>query len=143
MAVAKQFQKLINTEKELHDKSAFILDDTVEAKTGRRMEQISFIHDHVAGRKASKMGFKNLTLGFYDGKSFLPLDFSLHAEKTLKKARHRKEQYQKQRHPKSAGAKRIHECKVDKITNGLNMLKRAVKHGFRARYVLVDSWFSS
>jgi len=143
LAVAKQFQKLINTEKELHDKSAFILDDTVEAKTGRRIEQISFIHDHVAGRKAIKMGFKNLTLGFYDGMSFLPLDFSLHAEKPLKKARHRKDQYQKQRDPKSAGAKRIHECKVDKITNGLSMLKRAVKHGFRARYVLVDSWFSS
>jgi predicted nucleic acid-binding Zn finger protein len=143
LAVAKQFQKLVNAEKALHDKAAFILDDTVEAKTGRRIEQISFIHDHVAGRKASKMGFKNLTLGFYDGVSFLPLDFSLHAEKPLKKARHLKEQYQKQRHLKSAGAKRIHECKVDKITNGLNMLKRAVKHGFRARYVLVDSWFSS
>jgi hypothetical protein len=143
LAVAKQFQKLVNAEKALHDKAAFILDDTVEAKTGRRIEQISFIHDHVAGRKASKMGFKNLTLGFYDGVSFLPLDFSLHAEKPLKKARHLKEQYQKQRHLKSAGAKRIHECKVDKITNGLNMLKRAVKHGFRARYVPVDSWFSS
>jgi hypothetical protein len=44
---------------------------------------------------------------------------------------------------KTAGAKRVHECKMDKISNGLNMLKRAIKHGFRAKYVLVDSWFSS
>lgn len=41
------------------------------------------------------------------------------------------------------GAKRQKECKVDKITNGIRMLKKAVKHGFKANYVLVDSWFPS
>ncbi|MHB8983733.1 MAG: IS4 family transposase [Carboxydocellales bacterium] len=143
LAFAKQFQHLVNPQKEIADKSAFILDDTTQAKTGRRIEQITKVFDHVAGRKGSKLGFKNLTLGLFDGKSFNPLDFSLHAEKPLKKARHRKEQYKKQRHPKSSGAKRIRECNVSKITNGLAMLKRAVKQGFRANYVLVDSWFSS
>lgn len=142
-AVAKRFQKLVNPQKEIASNSAFILDDTIEAKTGRRIEQISFVHDHVAGKKVNKLGFKNLTLGFFDGKSFTPLDFSLHSEQLLRKARHRKEQYKKQRNSKSAGAKRIRECKVDKITNGINMLKRAIKQGFRAKYVLVDSWFSS
>lgn len=141
--VAKQFQKLVNPEKEIANNSAFILDDTTEAKTGRRIEQISFIHDHVAGRKGNKLGFENLTLGFFDGKSFTPLDFSLHSEKPLKKASHRKEQFKKQRDPKTLGAKRLRECKRDKITNGLCMLKRALRHGFRAKYVLVDSWFSS
>lgn len=77
-----------------------------------------------------QVGFKNLTLGLFDGKSFNPLDFSLHADK-------------KQRHPKSSGAKRIRECNISKIMNGLAMLKRAVKQGFKANYVLVDSWFSS
>ena len=143
MAIAKQFQHLVNPQKEIADKSAFILDDTTDAKTGRRIEKISRVFDHVAGRKGTKLGFKNLTLGLFDGKSFNPLDFSLHAEKPLKKARHRKEQYKKQRDPKSFGAKRIRECNVSKIENGLNMLKRAVKQGFRAKYVLVDSWFSS
>lgn len=71
------------------------------------------------------------------------LDFTLQAEKALKKARHRKEQFKKQRDPRSCGAKRIKECHVSKITNGLDMLKRAVKQGFRAKYVLADSWFSS
>lgn len=143
LVFAKQFQHLVNPQKEISDKSAFILDDTTHAKTGRRIEQISMVFDHVAGRKGSKLGFKNLTLGLFDSKSFIPLDFSLHSEKPLKKARHRKEQYKKQRHSKSSGAKRIRECNVSKITNGLNMLKRAVKQGFRANYVLVDSWFSS
>ena len=143
LAVGKQFQQLVNSEKELAEHSAFILDDTMEAKTGRRIERISIVHDHVAGKKGNKLGFKNLTLGLFDGKSFTPLDFSFHSEKILKKARHRKEQYRKERNPKTAGAKRIRECNIDKITSGLNMLRRAIKHGFRAKYVLVDSWFSS
>lgn len=143
LAIAKQFQRLVNPEKEIASHSAFILDDTTEAKTGRRIEQISMVHDHVSGKQGSKLGFKNLTLGLFDGKSFNPLDFSLHAEKRLKKARHRREQYRKQRAPQSSGAKRVQECHTDKITNGLNMLKRAYKQGFRANYVLVDSWFSS
>jgi len=143
LAFAKQFQQLVNPKKDIADNSAFVIDDTTESKTGRRIEQISWVYDHVAGRQGNKLGFKNLTLGFFDGKSFNPLDFSLHAEKPLKKARHRKEQYKKERNPQSSGVKRIRECHVSKITNGLNMLKRAVKQGFRAKYVLVDSWFSS
>jgi len=143
LIIAKQFQRLVNPTNEVDDKSAFILDDTTIAKTGRRIEQISMVFDHVAGRKGSKLGFKNLTLGIFDGKIFRPLDFTLQAEKALKKARHRKEQYKKQRDPKSHGAKRIRECHVSKITNGLDMLKRALKQGFKAKYVLVDSWFSS
>jgi len=93
-------------------------------------------------KKVANWGFKNLTLGLFDGKSFLPLDFSLHSEKPLK-AKHRKQRHQKQRNPKSPGTKRMKECSIDKITNGLQILKRAIKHGFRAKYVLTDSWFSS
>jgi hypothetical protein len=143
LVMAKQFQRLVNPTNEVDDKSAFILDDTTHAKTGRRIEQMTKVFDHVAGKKGSKLGFKNLTFGFFDGKSLTPLDFTLQVEKQLKKARHRKDRFKKQRDPKSAGAKRIKECHVSKITNGLDMLKRALKHGFRAKYVLVDSWFSS
>ena len=143
LAMTKQFQRLVNPTNEVADKSSFILDDTTHAKTGRRIEQMTKVFDHVAGKKGSKLGFKNLTLGFFDSKSFTPIDFTLQVEKPLKKAQHRKERFNKQRDPKSAGAKRIRECHVSKITNGLDMLKRALKHGFRAKYVLVDSWFSS
>jgi hypothetical protein len=143
LVMAKQFQRLVNPTNKVDDKSAFILDDTTHAKTGRRIEQMTKVFDHVAGKKGSKLGFKNLTFGYFDGKSLIPLDFTLQVEKQLKKARHRKERFKKLRNPKSAGAKRIRECTVSKITNGLYMLKRALKHGFRAKYVLVDSWFSS
>ncbi|MFZ3591903.1 IS4 family transposase, partial [Bacillus sp. DJP31] len=140
--VAKQFQKSVNPNKEMAKKAAFILDDTIDIRTGRKIEKISYVHDHVAGRKKSTLGYKNLTLGLFDGTSFTPLDFSLHAEKPQKK-KHWKEQYTKIRDPRSNGAKRKKECDVDKITSGIKMLKRAVKHGFQANYVLVDSWFPS
>ncbi len=143
LVMAKQFQRLVNPKNEVADKSAFIIDDTTLSKTGRRIEQMTKVFDHVAGKKGSKLGFKNLTLGFFDGKSLTPLDFTLQVEKPLKKARHRKDRFKKKRNPKSAGAKRIQECRVSKITNGLDMLRRALKQGFRAKYVLVDSWFSS
>jgi len=143
LVMAKQFQRLVDPTNEVADRSAFILDDTTLAKTGRRIEQMTKVFDHVAGKKGSKLGFKNLTLGLFDGKSFTPIDFTLQVEKPLKKARHRKERFKKQRDPKSSGAKRIQECHVSKITNGLDMLKRALKQGFRTKYVLVDSWFSS
>jgi len=142
LSVAKTLMKKVNLNKNVALNSAFILDDTTEAKTGRRIEQISYIYDHVAGKKGSKLGFKNLTLGLFDGKSFLPLDFSLHSKNPFK-GKYKKEQYHKNRAPKSPGAKRKRECSIDKISNALQMLKRAVKHGFRANYILVDSWFSS
>ncbi|MCO1603897.1 hypothetical protein [Desulfosporosinus nitroreducens] len=53
-------------------------------------------------RQGDASGMRHLF--FFDGKSFNPLDFTLQAEKPLKKARHRKEQYKKLRNPKSSGA---------------------------------------
>jgi hypothetical protein len=142
--VCKKFQQLVNSKGEIDSKSAFILDDTPDIRTGRRIENISFVHDHVGGKgkKGSKLGFKKLVLGYHDGKNILPLDFSIHSEKKLK-GKNRKEQYKKKCVKNSNGDKRRKECTQQKNTNGLTMIKRAVKNGFMAKYVLVDSWFSS
>ncbi len=142
LCTVKQFQKLVNPKKEVAANSAFIIDDTTDTRVGKKIENISMVHDHVGSKKGSKLGFKNLTLGLFDGKSFSPLDFSLHAEKKLKD-KQRKKQFKKKCDPHSPGAKRRKECNIDKITNALQMIKRAVKHGFQANYILVDSWFSS
>ncbi len=142
LSIAKQFCYLTNPQKEVALNSAFIIDDTIDARVGRKIENISMVHDHVGSQKGSKLGFKNLTMGLFDGKSFIPLDFSLHIEKKLK-AKQRKEQYQKLRDPRTAGAKREKECRIDKITNAIQMIKRAVKQGFMAKFVLADSWFGS
>lgn len=142
LSIAKQFENLVNPQKEVSSHSAFIVDDTTDARVGKKFENVSMVYDHVGNKKGSKLGFKNLTLGLFDGKSFRPLDFSLHAEKKLN-AKQLKKQYKKLCDLHTPGAKRRKECSVDKITNALQMIKRAVKHGFKAKYVLVDSWFSS
>ncbi|MCL5972422.1 MAG: transposase [Firmicutes bacterium] len=138
--VAKRFQTLTNPEKVVADTSAFIIDDTTDARVGRRIENVSYIFDHVVGK--TRLGFKDPVLGYFDGKSFIPLDFSIHSEKGLR-GKPRIVQYKKPGVPGSPGNTRRQECTVDKITQAMTMIKRAVKHGFRAKYVLTDSGFRS
>lgn len=140
--VSKKFQQLVNPQKEIAVNSAFIVDDTIDERAGYKIENISLVHDHVAGKTGTKYGFKNLVLGFFDGKSISPLDFSLHVEKALDKKK-QKRQFKKDCSRTTPGSKRRAECKTDKITGALLLIKRAVKNGFMAKYVLSDSWFTS
>ncbi len=55
-----------------------IFDDSMIEKTGRYIENVSRMFDHVTKRFV--LGFKLLTMGYWDGTSFIPLDFSLHRE---------------------------------------------------------------
>jgi len=140
-AVAKMFKKLTNPEGKPTGKvTAFIVDDTTNAHKGYKMEMISNVFDHVL--RKTVYGFKVLTLAFFDGTSSIPLDFTMHAEKKLdrKKA---KEQYKKEVDPKSNGGKRRKETGTSKIDQAVTMIKRAVKNGFIADYVLCDAWFTS
>jgi hypothetical protein len=58
---------------------AFIVDDSPLQKSGIKIELVSRVHDHVSGEFI--FGYKILVLGYWDGFSFYPLDFSLHREK--------------------------------------------------------------
>lgn len=155
---AKRFKKLSrhNTTKAIETSTdeapetpkCLILDDTVNNKVGMKIEFIGKVFDHVS--RHFVLGFKLLLLAFWDGKSLIPLDFSFHNEKGKNKKypfgllkRQLKKRFSKKRDKKSAGYKRSQELFVDKITNAIAMLKRAVKHGFIPDYVLTDSWFSS
>lgn len=142
--VSKKFQQLTNPDSVPAPNSAFIIDDTANIKTGYKIENISFVHDHVngKGKAGSKLGFKNLVLAYYDGKSTTAVDFSIHSERKLK-GKKRKEQYKKECIKNSNGYKRRKECIEKKTDNGLAMIKRAAKNGFVPRYALMDSWFSS
>lgn len=69
---------------------ALIFDDSPLEKTGWKIEGVSKIHDHVTGRYI--LGYKLLVSGYWDGNSFIPIDFSLHRErgKELDKAREKR-----------------------------------------------------
>lgn len=58
---------------------AFIFDDSPLPKSGIKTEFVSRVHDHVSDNFI--FGYKILVMGYWDGLSFYPLDFSLHREK--------------------------------------------------------------
>jgi hypothetical protein len=140
-AVAKKFKKLTNSENKPSDKvSALIVDDTADTRVGYKMENITYVFDHVL--RKSFYGFKILVLSFFDGISSIPLDFTMHTEKKLGRKKEKK-QYKKEAAPKSNGSKRRKEAKTSKIEQAIVMIKRAVKNGFIPDYVLCDAWFTS
>jgi len=149
---AKRFTKIVasnsNTTEDRSGVKCLIVDDSLLSKVGEKIEFLGRVYDHVTNRYV--LGFKQLLLGFWDGKSFIPLDFSFHSEKGKNKKRpygmklsKLKKRYSKKRDRGTPGFTRTMELSLSKIDNAINMIKRAVKHGFTADYVLVDKWFIS
>lgn len=125
-----------------------ILDDTTVEKTGKKIEYVGRVCDHNTQKPRYPLGFKILTLGFWDGKSSLPLDFSIHQEPGKEKNRGLKTkelrvQYKKKRDRQCASMERVAELTMTKIESGINMIARAIKKGLIPRYILADSWFIS
>ena len=124
-----------------------ILDDSSLPKTGRYIEKVSRIWDHVLNRCI--LGYKLLVMGYWDGLSFIPLDFSLHRERGknadkpfgLKKKEYRN-QYRKKRKQGTHSWDRTKEADATKIDSALKMFWRAISQGIRIDYVLMDSWFT-
>lgn len=241
--VALRFKNLSKelTPEELNKVRAIIVDDSPLEKSGKKIEYTSRLYDHVSDDFI--FGYKILVMGYWDGLSFYPLDFSLHREKghkidnvkeqlqtankrlssqrqevkhiakvvkqakdNLKEARkiykkkrtktalkqleraknklsrvrkkdqavqskyaelenkaiekrnelkeikrlfpdygltnkQKQEQFTKERGPSTAGAERAREVDIKKTTNMQSMLKRALRRGFEADYLLTDSWF--
>jgi hypothetical protein len=126
--------------------SCLIIDDSDLIKTGFKIEHMGKIWSHVLQK--SILGFKGLFLGYWDGKSFLGLDFSLHKEKGKNQKKPfglsnkiRKQQYKKKRDKLSAGYSREKELLVNKIDNAIAMIKRALIKNVIVDYILMDSWF--
>lgn len=123
----------------------YIIDDTLLGKTGRTMECVSRVFDHVSGRCV--LGFKLLLLAVTDGVSTIPVDFSLHREKGKKgdyglTAKDRKRQFTVRRKKESPDKQRVEECDRSKLDMAVELVRRAWKRGIRADFVLADSWFA-
>jgi len=145
---ASKFKELVNNRLSDNDGvKCLIFDDTLLAKTGKSIEKVSRVWDHVTQRYI--LGFKLMLMGFWDGTSFIPLDFSLHRERGknkekpfgLKKKEYRK-QYRKHRKAGSFSNERVNESDMTKIDSAIKMFKRAISRGFLVDYVLMDSWFT-
>ena len=147
MGFAKQFKALVHTNgDQTTNIKCFVLDDTDIVKTGKTIEFIGKIFNHVT--RTYPLGFKMLTLGLYDGKSLVAVDFSLHREKGKSgnygmSKKELKAQFHKKRGKESPSNKRAKELDEKKTEVAVSMVKRAVKNGLMASYVLMDSWFTN
>lgn len=145
---AAKFKKLTETDSSNEQQiRCMVFDDTVIAKTGKLIEKVSRVWDHVSN--GYRLGFKLLLMGYWDGISFIPLDFSYHRERGKNKEKpfglkkkELKKQHKKKREPGSFNYERAAEADMSKIDMAIKMFKRAISQGFIVDYVLMDSWFT-
>lgn len=147
--INQSFEKISGIENESENKAVyslpcFIIDDTDLIKRGKHMEWIGRIFSHVTRR--FDLGYKSLNLAYWSGKHLVHVDMSFHIE--LGKignqgmtAKELKDRYTKSRPEQSHGHKRIGELVLKKTNVAISMIRRAIKKGFKAQYILADSWF--
>ena len=115
----------------------FVIDDTILAKLGRKIENVSFIHDHNLGR--SVLGFCIVLLGLFTAQGFYPIDFAY----CFGKKRHGKSPEENIGDPRKSSGQRSFEAKhYTKLQLALMMIQRAVNCGIVPGYVLFDSWYA-
>jgi len=121
----------------LESDKAFVFDDTIKKRRGSKVEGTSNHFEHAEGRTVKGQQMLELGLSFKNG--FLPIDRQIFIGS--KNSHHLNEEF---KDGKSAVAKDF-KCAKDENKNEMfrTMLKRAVNHGFQAKYTLADSWFNT
>jgi hypothetical protein len=116
-----------------------IVDDTLyERKRSKKVELLSRKYDH--NKKVSVLGFEMLTIGWSDGRSFLPLLFSLLSSQL---AKHRLCAANDSIDRRTAAGKLRGEAVSGKPKVLLSLLAMLKSAGVKTRHLLFDSWFSS
>ena len=132
--ISSQFARLCPTPK--GKISALIIDDTAKEKTGRQVENSSWFVDHC--RKAYYMGYQTIMSAWHNGVVTIPLDFELKIGKARIKHAN-KSHYHKGTHTEQ----RQRMAKQKKSVIAETFIRRALKRGFRFRYLLWDSWYNN
>ena len=116
----------------------FVVDDSLYERIGyKKTELASQVFDHVSMK--FKKGFRMMTLGWTDGCSFIPINFSLLASSKEENILGKTEKYDRR---SLAGKRRV--MAQSKGTDVLiQLIDEAMKAGHKAKYVLFDSWFSN
>lgn len=134
LRIVGHFESLISSKRV----RVFIVDEYVLSRNrSKKAELLARVFDHAAGKYIK--GYTKLTLGWSDGFSFAPLDFVMLSSAKLA---NRFSEMVSHLSKRSHGYKRRMEsfsCKPDAVAD---LLDRALKAGFTADYVLMDSWFT-
>jgi hypothetical protein len=116
--------------------ACLVIDDSMFDKNrSKAVELLARCFDHAKCRFCK--GFRMLTLGWSDGKTFIPLDFAL-----LSSQKAQINGIADHIDKRSSGYKRRLEALKSALELIPEMIKRALAHGVTASYVLMDSWFT-
>jgi hypothetical protein len=116
---------------------AFVVDDTSQARAGRKVEGTSCYFDHTEGR--TRKGHQVLHLGLAAETGFLPLEAQIVMGEKCRIDKPKDKPFKDQR---SSAARDMRRA-AEQTKHGLfrDMLGRALRAGFTAAFVLADAWF--
>jgi len=119
------------------EKVLIIDESTYDRSRSKGVELLARVYDYCTKRYLK--GFRLLTLGWSDGASLIPLDFALLSSVD---EGNRYQGITKAIDKRSCGYKRRQEA-MTKSTDLLEpMVKRVLRRGIKAQYILMDSWFA-
>jgi SRSO17 transposase len=118
-------------------KKAYVVDDSVKPRFGKKMPGISSHFDHTSGRHL--MGQQVLTLGLSCDEGFVPLDSELFISQT--KAIELHEPFEDGRSIAAKRYRTAQQCTKPEMVNA--MVKRALNAGIIADHLLADAWFGT
>ena len=116
---------------------AFVVDDTSQARAGRKVEGTSCYFDHTEGR--TRKGHQVLQLGLATEKGFLPLEAQMVMGEKCAIDKPKDKPFKNQRSSAARDLRRAKEQTKHQLFR--EMLQRALRAGFRAWYALGDAWF--
>jgi hypothetical protein len=116
---------------------AFVVDDTSQARSGRKVEGSSCYFDHTEGRH--RKGHQVLQLGLAAEKGFLPLEAQIVTGQKGAIDKPQDKPFHDQRSSAARDMRRAREQSKHQMFR--EMLQRALRAGFRACYLLADAWF--
>ena len=118
---------------------ALIVDDTlIERAYSTKTELLAKIYDHDQHRYST--GYRNLTIGWSDGNTFLPVNCALMSTRKKTNLVGSKSSITDQR--TIAGQRRSQaQRKMNEVV--LELISQALRLGVTAKYVLFDSWYRS
>lgn len=121
-----------------HRPKVLIVDDSMfERNRSKKVELLARCFDHSSQKMRFFKGFRMLTLGWSDGATFMPVDFSLLSSKTSQ-INGISETIDK----RTSGYKRRMDALQSAPEQVTSMVQRALSAGVNASYVLMDTWFT-
>ena len=118
--------------------NAFVVDDSLFERTScKKTELGSKVFDHASMRYTK--GYRLMTLGWTDGNTFLPINSSLLASSKTSNLIGPQQHHD----GRSLAGQRRKLAQMKGTSVMVELLKTALNAGYKADYVLYDSWFSN